>query len=264
MAEILRIMLDAGHGGSDPGAVANGIKESEANLVVAKVARDNLLKLLPRAQVYMTRESNVGMEPEQRKAAVRKVNPHVCVSIHHNSAENINARGVEVFHAAKDRRDDLLAELICDKVSKTGIPNRGIKTKTTSSGEDYFYMIRDVMDKDTVGVLSEGAFLTNKKDADMIKSGWLEAQGKAIAEAIAGYLKTTMPDAYQASSNTPLPPMPTTIVPTLIDNEITGKMESAYILNGKTYMELRATAEALGLFVHYVSQDKPIKLMKRR
>lgn len=59
-----------------------------------------------------------------------------------------------------------------------------------------------------------------------------------------------------------LPPMPKQIVPTLVDNEIVGEMQPAYILDGKTFVELRTTAEALGLKVHYVSADKPIKLRR--
>lgn len=59
-----------------------------------------------------------------------------------------------------------------------------------------------------------------------------------------------------------LPPMPTKIVPALVDNEVAGVMQGAYILDGKTYVELRSTAESLGLRVHYVAPDIPIKLRR--
>lgn len=58
------------------------------------------------------------------------------------------------------------------------------------------------------------------------------------------------------------PPLPKTIVPALVDNEVVGTMQGAYILDGKTYVELRSTAEALGLRVHYVSATTPIKLRR--
>ena len=59
-----------------------------------------------------------------------------------------------------------------------------------------------------------------------------------------------------------LPPMPKKIVPALVDNEVAGEIQGAYILDGKTFVELRSTAESLGLKVHFVSADKPIKLRR--
>lgn len=59
-----------------------------------------------------------------------------------------------------------------------------------------------------------------------------------------------------------LPPMPKQVVPALVDNEVVGQMQGAYIIDGKTYVELRSTAEALGLKVHWVANDKPIKLRR--
>lgn len=264
MAEIIKVVLDAGHGGSDPGAVANNIRESEANLVVAKVARDHLLKLLPRAQVYLTRDKDIALTETQRLNAIRAADPHVVVSIHHNSAGNTAARGVEVFHAINDRRDDLLAQLLVEKISRTGIPSRGIKTRTTSSGEDYYYIIRKVMDKNTVSVLSEGAFLTSGADAALIKSGWLEQQGKAIAEAVNEYLKQVMPEAYGIASGVLPPPIPTSVVPALLHDEVTGKTHGTYIINGVTYAPVRAVAEACGLRVNYDSKTKQTTLKKAR
>lgn len=182
----MKIMLDVGHGGKDSGAVANGLRESQCNLQVALAARDELRRLLPGAEVRLTRSDDRDLTPEERLALVRGFNPDICVSIHHNSAGSTSARGAEIFHAHFDDRDDPLAQAIMSRLVATGIPSRGAKTKLNGH-RDYYYMIGSVTDSDTIAVLVEGAFLTNVQDAAMVKAGWLQQQGKAIAAGIVDY-----------------------------------------------------------------------------
>ncbi len=250
----MKIMFDVGHGGADPGAVANGLRESECNLAVAEAARAHLRKLLPNAQVRLTREDDRQLVAQQRIKLVRDFAPNICISVHHNSATT-SAQGAEIFYAHKDNRGRELSDLIGKHLRDIGRSWRGAKTRLANNGKDYYYMIRDINNTNTVALLYEGAFLTNPAEANWLKAGGFEQQGQAIAKAVATYLGRMQPKPE-------LPPMPKQIVSALVDNEVAGEMQPAYIIDGKTYVELRSTAEALGLKVHYVSADKPIKLRR--
>lgn len=250
----MKIMFDVGHGGADPGAVANGLRESECNLAVAEAARAHLRKLLPNAQVRLTREDDRQLVAQQRIKLVRDFAPNICISVHHNSATT-SAQGAEIFYAHKDNRGRELSDLIGKHLRDIGRSWRGAKTRLANNGKDYYYMIRDINNTNTVALLYEGAFLTNPAEANWLKAGGFEQQGQAIAKAVATYLGRMQPKPE-------LPPMPKKIVPALVDNEVAGEMQGAYIIDGKTYVELRSTAEALGLKVHYVAPDIPIKLRR--
>jgi len=90
------VVLDPGHGGRDPGAVRNGVRESDINLIVAfKVAE--LLENEGSVRVYMTRDTDVYVSLGERARFSNEVGD-IFVSIHHNAASNIYAHGVETFY----------------------------------------------------------------------------------------------------------------------------------------------------------------------
>lgn len=92
---ISRIVIDAGHGGHDPGTIANGLRESEIVLDVAK----RLATLLRKEgiEVVMTREDDKFIELEERTAIANREGADLFLSIHVNSARNVQARGVETY-----------------------------------------------------------------------------------------------------------------------------------------------------------------------
>ena len=92
---ISRIVIDAGHGGHDPGAHGNGINEAELTLDVAV----RLQKLLDKAgvEVIMTRDTDVFIPLEERTAIANREGADLFLSIHANASRNIQARGVETY-----------------------------------------------------------------------------------------------------------------------------------------------------------------------
>ena len=78
------VFVDAGHGGSDPGAVANGVKEKDINLSVALKVRSKLQDL--GVQVVMNRDKDIFVNYKDTAVLANNANPDVFVSIHHNSA----------------------------------------------------------------------------------------------------------------------------------------------------------------------------------
>lgn len=181
-----KVCLDIGHGGADPGAIANGLIEKDLNLKVGQKIRDYLKTY--DVQVILTREADKQLDPDIRVGIVNNFNPDLCVSIHHNYS-GANARGAEVIHAYYDTQDDMLANSILTRLARAGMPIRRAFSKLDSTGKDWFYMIRRIWDTDTDVIIVEGGFLDNAKDAALLKSEYyLNAEAKAIADSIAEYL----------------------------------------------------------------------------
>lgn len=178
----MRIMLDPGHGGSDPGAVANGIQEKDVNFAVALLARDLL-----RAQgvnVTMTRQADTYLSLQERTDLANKEGVDAFISIHHNAATNTGARGLEVYHSIVGGEGQRLANLIHDqyRALMPELPSRGVRTRKNSNGRDYYHVIRETR---MPAVIIEGGFLTNPQDAALIKTReFQERQAQAISQAV--------------------------------------------------------------------------------
>ncbi len=93
---VSRIVIDAGHGGHDPGARANGISEADLTLDVA-LRLKKLLEKQPGIEVVMTRERDVFIPLEERTAIANREGADLFLSIHANASRNTNARGVETY-----------------------------------------------------------------------------------------------------------------------------------------------------------------------
>lgn len=120
---IAAIVIDAGHGGRDPGALHEHVvdgrrlmaRESDIALRAAKMLRDMLAARYPDKRILMTRESDITMSLYERTAIanavpIRDHEAIIFVSIHANYATNRNARGFEVWHLTPSYRRELLDE----------------------------------------------------------------------------------------------------------------------------------------------------------
>ncbi len=93
---VSRIVIDAGHGGHDPGVRGNGISESELVLDVSQRLK-KLLENTPGMEVVMTRDADVFIPLEQRTAIANREGADLFLSIHANASRNVKARGVETY-----------------------------------------------------------------------------------------------------------------------------------------------------------------------
>ena len=93
---VSRIVIDAGHGGHDPGAHGNGINESELVLDVALRLR-KLLADQPGLEVVMTRDTDVFIPLEERTAIANRESADLFLSIHANASRNPKANGIETY-----------------------------------------------------------------------------------------------------------------------------------------------------------------------
>lgn len=94
------IMLDPGHGGSDPGTVgANGLLEKHLTLDIAKRVQ-NLLAVHPNIDVVLTRQDDKGYSRSVRMMKVHATQPDILISLHFNNLPQKNLTLVESFYAA--------------------------------------------------------------------------------------------------------------------------------------------------------------------
>lgn len=122
----MMVLLDPGHGGTDPGALSYDKKDKEAriNLEIAKLVQSYLMEL--NVQALLTREEDIFKTPGFRKRLCDRLRPQCFVSIHCNSSSASSATGMEVI--VRDEDDESLAhELLNHLIAHVPLPSRGIK-----------------------------------------------------------------------------------------------------------------------------------------
>lgn len=175
-----KVYVGVGHGGSDPGAVANGFKESDLNLAIALACQDELARHGVLVKISRTKD-----EYDSLTGKINECNafhPDLALDIHNNAG---GGDGAEVYHSINGGTGKTLAVNILDEVVKIGQNSRGTKTRKNSSGSDYFGFIRSV---NAPSVIVECAFVDNKTDMRILDTAAERAKfGQAIAR---GILKT--------------------------------------------------------------------------
>lgn len=175
--------LGVGHGGNDPGAVANGIRESDANLVVAMAAQEELIRHGITMGMSRVKDENDPLQEEIVEAKAFK--PDFAVECHANAG---GGDGFECYVPAKCARSKRLAECIEKRVKEIGQNSRGVKTRLYN-GADYYGWNRDLYKAGIPNVLCEAAFLDNKTDVQIFNT--IEKQrafGVAYAKGVLDYL----------------------------------------------------------------------------
>ena len=173
------IILDAGHGGKDPGANNGDAIEKEITLEIAKMTREILED--SGYKVKMIREEDSFVELTKRPEIANRRNARIFVSIHCNSSEDGEGKGIETFYTEqKGESDQKLAELIHKEMVKhTEAEDRGVKTA------DYTVLVRTEMP----AVLIETGFLTNFAECEALTDAeYQKIVAKGIAEGIILYL----------------------------------------------------------------------------
>ena len=163
-------VLDAGHGGIDPGAVGiNGRKESDIVLEAVYEAK----RLLERNGeiVLLTRTCDINLTDKDRVNIANKWNADYFISIHMNSFVDNSMTGSEVFIFEKNDINEELARFLRDElVSNLKSKNRGIK-------ESSFTILRETT---MPAILVKADFITNEEvenNFDSIKYGYMIAKG---------------------------------------------------------------------------------------
>lgn len=188
----IKIIIDAGHGGSDPGKVAtDGTVEKDINLTLA-----GKLKKLLEAQginVIMTREKDEMLSAENSdhkkledmKARVELINgnmPELVVSIHQNSYSDESVKGAQVFYHQESREGKRAAELMQRALLEVDAGNH-----RQAKGNNDYYLLKHT---EVPVIIVECGFLSNPKEAELLVNEEYQNQlAEAMRQGIVTYLK---------------------------------------------------------------------------
>jgi len=189
------IVLDAGHGGFDPGKVGvNDVLEKDINLAIVKKLQTLLVN--EGFTVYLTRESdNLLADPTSntqkkddmiaRIEMISKINPLFTVSIHQNSFTDPSVYGPQVFYYKSSSESATLAKILQDVLNQQLEPE---KTREPQANENYYLLTRTP----TPTVIVVCGFLSNPKEADLlIQDDYQEQVARAIFLGILSYYEAT-------------------------------------------------------------------------
>lgn len=177
------VIVDAGHGGTDPGASSGDIIEKDYTLKISNYMYNRFKELgIP---TFITRTTDTTLNPTDR---INTITPYVTSSDDIVISNHLNAGGgdgAEVVYAL--RNDDTLAKSILDNIEATGqnIRKWYQRKLPSNSSKDYYYIIRNTSPAESV--LVEYAFLdSTKDDRNQIKNDW-EKWAEAVVKAVAEY-----------------------------------------------------------------------------
>lgn len=182
----MKICIDPGHGGFDPGAVGpSGVKEADVNLQVSlKLAE--ILKQKGHSVILTrtTKEDGIGKNVNdslyQRVEIANSKKCDLFICIHCNSATP-QAEGVETYCYKFGSKAEILAKFVQEFLVKaTGEKNRGVKTAS-------FYVLRKTI---MPAILTEVGFISNPKTEQKLKdSKYQQIIAQAISEAVDAYIR---------------------------------------------------------------------------
>ena len=196
------VVLDAGHGGGEPGAVGpNGLTEKALNFAVTGYAKAALERA--GVNVIVTRTADYRMTLGARSRIALALKPKAFVSVHHNAEPDgpHDGPGSETYYqvrSAESKRlsgllyEEIVAALRQFQVAWVGDTDAGAKYRTNSSGGDYYGILRQ--SAGVVASLVELAFLSNGPEAELLaRPDVQQVEGEAVARGLIRYLTTSDP-----------------------------------------------------------------------
>lgn len=187
----MKVCIDAGHGGSDPGAVDpiekdqdDGVyedvlytKESRINLRASIMLRDLLSN---KHDVVMTREDNNYVTLSDRADMANQVNADIFISLHANAALRKSAHGIETLYYPTSENGKKLAQLVQNElISASGAYDRGVKPR------ENLYVLRKTK---MPAILVEIGFITNPREEHLLNQNeYLHMLMKSVEKGVEKY-----------------------------------------------------------------------------
>ena len=212
-----KVFISAGHGGSDPGAMANGLKEKDLNLSIALACRDHLEEYGVEVKMSRTTDEDDGIVDEANES--NAFSPDLSVSIHNNAG---GGDGIEVWYSIDGSGLPLANNILAEAV-KIGQNSRGAKSRMGANNDDYYGFLRLT---NATAVIVECAFVDNATDIQIIDTA---EEQKKMGVAIAKGILTTL-----GISEKPVKPTtPSTSTSNIKINDVVSIMPGAKYYTGK-------------------------------
>ncbi len=222
------VVIDAGHGGFDPGAGGDRVREKDVTLALARALRDRLIEG-GGVRVALTRGDDKFLVLEERAGIARRLKADLFISIHADAAPTEQARGGTVY-VLSERGSNLTAVQLAEKENRANVIN-GVQLsqqsgdvssilvdlaqrETLAQSEDFAALILregrgDMLFRESAiqsaafivlksadlpSVLFEAGYITNPDDAAWLKSGeGRDAFSRSVAQAIRLYFARHQP-----------------------------------------------------------------------
>jgi len=173
----IRVVLDAGHGGNDYGAMHAGLTEKQLTAQIArKIQEANRHENI---DIHVTRTDDKALTLGERAEMINSLKPDLVISLHVNHNQNAAISGFEIYTPKADNthqaESSMFATRLADKLSKTIGTNRGIK-------EAPFFILNK---SKSPAILVELGFLSNLNDRILLTD---EISQESIANAILEFL----------------------------------------------------------------------------
>lgn len=179
------VVIDAGHGGHDPGKVGvNDVLEKDLNLQIA----ERVKKLLEKnnIEVVMTREDDVMEDTKledmkKRVELINKTKPAITVSIHQNSYSDPSVKGAQVFYYTGSDVSKEAASLMQEELRKVDTEN----TRQIKANSDFYMLLKTKVPT----IIVECGFLSNPSEAEkLVTEEYREEMAQAICNGIVTWL----------------------------------------------------------------------------
>ncbi|PKM55913.1 MAG: hypothetical protein CVV00_02120 [Firmicutes bacterium HGW-Firmicutes-5] len=173
------VVIDAGHGGRDPGAVANGLQEKDVNLKMLLYLK-NLLDADTSVKVYYTRLTDTFPSLQDRCDIANEIGADFFISIH-NNAFNASENGTETLYFPSNVQDKLTSPKLAQIFQKNIVAYTGMKDRGLKQRENLYLLKNTIMP----AVLVEVGFLTNVNDVAKLKDEtFLKTTASALYQSI--------------------------------------------------------------------------------
>lgn len=190
------IVIDAGHGGSDPGMTGiDNLQEKEINLKIASKVYTILTSMGYKTIMTRTEDKGLYDETSRNKKAqdlqnrieiMKDTDAVLAVSIHQNSYPDSSIKGPQVFYYETSASGKLLAECIQNSLNE----NLKIERPRKIKGNDTYYLLKR---SPCVLTIVECGFLTNPKEAELLQTEeYQEKVANAIVLGICSYIESVL------------------------------------------------------------------------
>ncbi|WP_027365333.1 N-acetylmuramoyl-L-alanine amidase [Desulfotruncus alcoholivorax] len=220
-----KIVIDPGHGGSDPGAVYKGYYEKNFTLEIAQSAVDFLEKIYD-AEIYLTRKADESSGLSERSVFANNLKADLFVSIHINAGGGTGFESYIYTNAGSKTKaiQNKIHDFLSQFYKSQGFSDRGEKKAN-------FSVLRNTK---MPAVLLENLFIDNPKDlAQLLRPGFIQSLGVIIGEGIAKAADLT-PKSITAPDQQPKPdPSPPAPAPTWKPEEEIERLKNEGLIANK-------------------------------
>lgn len=247
------VVIDAGHGGKDPGAVAHGLAEKDVVLRLARMVRNELAYY--DVDVRMTRDADVFVELSDRAAFANRIGAALFVSLHCNAG---GGQGFESYihpnaKAATATIQNVIHGEVMAYLRGYGITDRGRKRANLA-------VCRETR---MPAVLLENLFIDHPRENVLLRDeaflrGLAASIARGIAKALGLRRKAAPPAAPKvtpvAAQKPAAPP-----IPVYVNGKLVGQ---GVLIEERTFVPVRMVAEALGAKVTWDARTKSVHIEK--